>query len=233
MAMVYAADARPAGRRGTRARRRRAANRCRAGGARVPRRRDGRVGARPVAAPHRLDDQVRALAEGAVIGDYDAGRWRSGERRAASSASCSAAPATSSDPWPSARRSSAAGPTWPASSSTRPRTCISPPASPSGRRRFRGCAARSSTRRGRARRAGRRRSGQRGRAAADRAPARAARRAGRTAAHADREVRDVRQRRLLPQVAGRHRPPEGRHGRRRRGRRRRWARSPSSGSRCR
>ena len=30
--------------------------------------------------PLTAEEQVRALAEGAVIGDYDAGRWRSGER---------------------------------------------------------------------------------------------------------------------------------------------------------
>ena len=37
--------------------------------------------------PLSVEEQVRALAEGAVIGGYDGRRWRSGDRRAASSAS--------------------------------------------------------------------------------------------------------------------------------------------------
>ena len=69
----------PARRRRARARRRRAADRCGAGGARVPRRRDGRVGARRVPAPSRRGTGAGA-GRGAVIGGYDARRWRSGEQ---------------------------------------------------------------------------------------------------------------------------------------------------------
>ena len=113
---------RPAGRRGARARRRRAANRRRAGGARVPRRRHGGVGARHVPAP---------LRRGAGAG---AGRRRRhrrlrrpplAERRAAARRRALRdlrRRRATSGRWPTARRSSLAGRTWPASSSTRLRT---------------------------------------------------------------------------------------------------------------
>ena len=87
--------------------------------------------------------------------------------------------------------------------------------------------------RGRARRAGRGRRERPDRSAAPRPSPRAARRARRAAARARREGRHVRHRRLLPQAAGGHRPPEGRHGgwrgRGRRARRHRRARPPAYG----
>ena len=57
-------------------------------------------------------------------------------------------------------------------------------------------------------------------AAADRHPPRASGRSGAAAPGARGEGRDLRRGRVLPQAAVRHRPPEGRHGRRRGGARR-------------
>ena len=88
----------------------------------------------------------------------------------------------------------------------------------------------------RARCARRRRREQPGPAAAPRAPARAGRCAGCAAARARRQGRHVRHGRLLPEAAVGHRPPEGRHGRRRGRRggagRDRRARAPAVGHRA-
>ncbi len=77
VAIAYAPDGAPLAVVALRARRRRTAHGGRASRTRVPRRRDGRVGARRVPAVP-VDEQVRALTEGAVIGGYDGRRWRSG-----------------------------------------------------------------------------------------------------------------------------------------------------------
>ena len=239
VAMVYAAGAPLAvvalepGVEGLRTAAARAVRACRGGGT--------VAWALDASLPVPVDEQVRALAEGAVIGGYDGRRWRSGEpsarRRALRDLRRRRRPGARGRPRgahrpldqrrPRARRR--------ASERRSPR-----PASPSGPRRFRGSRTEViDARRGRARRAGRRRRQQPDRAAADRPAARAARRAGRAAARARRQVRHVRHRRLLPQAAVGHRPPEGRHGRRRRGRRgagrHRRARAPAvgHGRRCR
>ena len=72
--------------------------------------------------PLPVEEQVRALAEGAVIGGYDGRRWRSGERPRGVERFVICGAGESSRPWPTAPRSSRAGPTPPASSSTRRRT---------------------------------------------------------------------------------------------------------------
>ena len=186
--------------------------------------------------PVAVEEQVRALAEGAVIGGYDRRRWRSGERPrgverfvicgAGEQLAPVADRAALVARWTNAARELVDAP-----------PNVDLPDRPRGARRSASAAPHRDHRRprGRARRAGRRRRQQPGRAAADRAPARAARRAGRTPARARREVGHVRHRRLLPQAAVGHRPPEGRHGRRRRGRRGagrdRRARAPAVGHR--
>ena len=77
--------------------------------------------------PVPVEEQVRALAEGAVIGGYDGRRWRSGEpparRRALRDLRRRRRPRARGRP---RRARRAAGPTPPASSSTRRRTSISP-----------------------------------------------------------------------------------------------------------
>ena len=75
--------------------------------------------------------QVQAIVEGAVLGSYDAGRWKSDAAAGPpSSASSSAGRATSSRRPRAGPRSSRAGRTSPASSSTRRRTSSGRPASP-------------------------------------------------------------------------------------------------------
>ena len=201
---------------------RRTCERRRPSGARAPRRRHGRVGARRHAA-----DGGGAPGRGARRGRGPrrlrapaAGR-RAAAGRPRSSASSSAAPTTWT--WATlarARRARArAGRTSPASSSTGRPTSSRPRAWPSGRARCPASASRSSIptagRPAGARGGGRRRA---------RHPPRLivlryepAGRAAPAAARARGQGGHVRRRRLLPQAAVGHRAPEGRHGRRRRG----------------
>ena len=218
MAMVYAADAPLAvvaltpGLDGLRTAAARAVRACRDGGT--------VAWALDPSLPFTVSEQVRALAEGAVIGAYDGRRWRSGgpprgiERFVICGVGDELGPvahrAALVGRWTNAARElvdappnvvSPAGLAERAAAVPGLRTEIIDPAQA-------GLGALAAVGRE-----------QCGRAAADRAPARAARSAGRTPARAGRQVGHVRHRRLLPQDAGRHRPPEGRHGRRRRGRR--------------
>ena len=207
---------------------------CRAGGARVPRRRDGRVGARSRRCPSPSRSRCARWPKAPSSAATTARRWRSGglPRGVERFVICGGG----DDLAPVADRAALIG-RW----TNAARELVDAPpnvVSPAGLAERAAALPGLRTEvidaaRGRARRAGRRRRQQPDRPAADRPPARAARRAGRTPARAGREVRHVRHRRLLPQAAVGHRPPEGRHGRRRRGRRGagrdRRARAPAVG----
>ena len=169
------------------------------------------------------DRQVQALVEGAVLGGYDAGRWKSGGPRARRRrASSSAARRTELARGRGARRAGRALDERRARARRRRRRTSSTPAGLAERAAAlpglrvevldpvaAGLPALAAV------------GGSSAAAAAAHRPApRARRRAGRAAARARRQGGHLRRGRLLPQAAVGHRAPEGRHGRRRGGARR-------------
>ena len=183
--------------------------------------------------PVAIGDQLRALAEGAVLGGYDGRRWRGagaardGARRFVICGVDRRA----------GRRRRRARPGRGGRAGRARGRLVQPGAG--ARRRARqpddaGRAGAASERdpgrgagadrpgAGGSRRAGGGRSVQRVAAAPARAPPPSRGRAAGTAAGAGRQGRDVRYRRLLPEAEVRDRAPESRHGRRRGGDRRAW-----------